>query len=67
MIKIEINILIEIVMIINNNKLDNKATDFLFLSINEKKESVDKIAIENVVKENKTSSKSLKESVIILL
>lgn len=53
MIKIEINILIEIVMIINNNKLDNKATDFLFLSINEKKESVDKIAIENVVKEIK--------------
>lgn len=55
------------VISIKTNKHDNKRIDFLFFNINDKKESVEKRAIENVVTENKISSRLLKELVMILL
>ena len=55
------------VIIIKTNKPNNKLIEYFFLNINEKKESIDKTAMENVVIENKISSPLLKEFVIHLL
>ncbi|GEN76688.1 hypothetical protein [Chryseobacterium hagamense] len=65
--KIVLRIPNEIVIINKINKQDNKTIEYFFFNINEKKESVDTAAMENVVIENKISSTLLKEFVIHLL
>jgi len=65
--KIDIKIPSESVIIIKTNKHDKITIEFLPFRINEIKDVIDKINIENVVTENKVSSISLKEFAIILL